>query len=307
MTWTRTGLAYTPAGEHPWARSHAQLPTWAGPVPGGHRVLFATRDGEQRSHIRGLTLDLQPDGPHVVSVDPEPILAPGPVGGFDDFGVYPASVVDVDGDLYLYYIGWNPGKVGALFYATIGLAVSTDGGATFQRVSRAPVMGRSDLDPLLVTSPCVLRENGVFRMWYVSGTAWEWEDGKLQSFYLIRYAESADGIHWQRDGQVAIGFDGDETNVARAAVVRGPDGGYTMWFCTASRGNYQVLAATSPDGLDWTRQPGLALPPDPGGWEQGATAYPAVLPHGDRLWMLYNGAGYGRDGFGAAWMPWPPA
>ena len=40
---------------------------------------------------------------------------------------------------------------------------SEDGGASFRRVSRAPVVGRSDTDPFLAPSPWVIIEDGRWR------------------------------------------------------------------------------------------------------------------------------------------------
>ncbi len=54
----------------------------------------------------------------------------------------------------------------------IGLAASEDGGRSFGRISAGPILDRSDVDPYLTGSPCVLVERGQWRLWYVSGTPW---------------------------------------------------------------------------------------------------------------------------------------
>ena len=41
-------------------------------------------------------------------------------------------------------------------------------------------------------------------MWYQSCTGWRMRGGKPQHKYHIKYAESHDGINWQRNGLVAI-------------------------------------------------------------------------------------------------------
>ena len=40
-------------------------------------------------------------------------------------------------------------------------------------MSSAPILDRSDVDPFLTASPCVLMEDGLWRMWYVSGVGWQ--------------------------------------------------------------------------------------------------------------------------------------
>ena len=37
-----------------------------------------------------------------------------------------------------------------------------------------------------------------------------------------------------------------------------------------------------------------------GDWESDSITYPAVFDHGGQRYMLYNGNGYGRTGFGIA-------
>ena len=299
LEWHKRGLVFAPPGAPEWMRSHASLPLGLPLSDGRHRVYFASRDGDNRSHVSWVEFDLDRPSEDIV-VAQAPALAPGGLGCFDDHGVYPASIVEADGRLLLFYIGWNPGPRQPLFYATIGLASSDDGGRTFERVSRAPVMARSDFDPCLVTSPCVRREGSRWRMWYVSGYAWDEVDGKLRSHYHVKHAESDDGVNWRRDGHVCIDHQSGERNIARPWVLE--DGGrYRMWYAAAGDHPYRLGYAESSDGLDWERQDervGIGL--SESGWDSQAMAYPWVQRDGDRYVLLYNGNDYGREGFGLA-------
>jgi predicted GH43/DUF377 family glycosyl hydrolase len=299
LDWRKQGLVFSPPGAPEWMRSHASLPLGLRLSDGRHRVYFASRDDRNRSHVSWVELDLDRPSENVVVAD-QPALAPGGLGCFDDHGVYPASLVEADGRLLLYYIGWNPGPRQPLFYATIGLAASDDGGRTFERVSRAPVMARSDHDPCLVTSPCVRREGSRWRMWYVSGYAWDEVDGQARSHYHIKYAESGDGVDWRRDGQVCIDLQAGERNIARPWVLE-EGGRYLMWYAAAGDHPYRLGYAESRDGLDWERRDdrvGIGL--SDSGWDSRAMAYPWVERDGDRYLLLYNGNDYGRQGFGLA-------
>jgi len=267
------------------------------------RVFFSSRDSTQRSHIVSVTVALSADGELEVVQPPgsQPVLAPGPLGCFDDHGVFPASLTEAaDGRLFLYYVGWNPGPRPPLFYATIGLAISDDEGATFRRRGPAPVMARSDHDPCLVTSPCVRVEDGLFRMWYVSGFRWEERKDQLVSYYHVKYAHSRDGIEWRREGHICIDLTPGETNIARPCVLLDADG-YRMWYSHNAGSGYRLGYAESADGLNWTRLDERAgILPSDDGWDAGAQAYPWVVRLAGREVLLYNGNGYGREGFGAA-------
>ena len=284
-------------------RSHAALPTPLQIEGSLYRVYFAGRDGVNRSHVGFFDIDLE-NPATVLRVSEEPVLVPGPLGHFDDHGVYAASAVRHRELVYLYTIGWNPGRRPPLFYASIGLSVSDDGGKTFEKYGRAQIMARSEHDPCLVTSPVVLREHDLWRMWYVSGYRWEETPQGLESHYHIKYAESDDGIHWRRDGRVCIDHASpEERNISRCCVLADGDR-YRAWYSYDRGGGYRIGYAESPDGYDWIRKDDeVGLEPSAEGWDAQAQAYPFVVRHDGRWFMFYNGNGFGRDGVGLAVAP----
>ena len=137
-------------------------------------------------------------------------------------------------------------------------------------------------------------------MWYVSGTGWDVVDGAPRPRYHVKYAESADGTRWDRDGRVCIDFARPEEHaIGRPCVVR--DGElYRMWFC--ARGDaYRIGYAESRDGLDWERMDAEAgIDVSASGWDSEMQAYPVVFDYDGARHMLYNGNGYGSTGIGLA-------
>lgn len=304
LAWEKQGLIFKPDTSLPWMRSHASVPSPFQLDGSWYRVLFSGRDEKNRSHVGFFDVDLdQPS--RIVRSSKSPLLAPGPIGRYDSDGIYAESAIRVGEAIRLYTVGVTIGHTPPLFYAAIGMASSVDGGETFAKETTAPIMSPSEVDPCLVTAPYVLREGDRWRMWYVSGVDWTVEPYGLQSHYHVKYAESADGVHWRRDGRICIDFAGpEETNIARLWVVR--DGGrYRGWYSfNAGRRGYRIGYAESPDGLEWTRldgQAGISL--SPSGWDSQAMAYPAVVRHRDRWFMFYNGNSFGRDGIGLAIAP----
>ena len=62
-----------------------------------------------------------------------------------------------------------------------------------------------------------------------------------------------------------------------------------------------VTTVTSANGLNWTRMDqdaGIAR--SESGWDSEMIEYPFVFDHGGQRYMLYNGNGYGKTGFGLA-------
>lgn len=296
MKWIKRGLVLQPPTHLPWAKSHAALPIVE--MPSGKRTLvyFSARDDHNRAQIGRASIDLDEPG-WQPEFEPEPLVRIGPRGAFDDSGVTGGCLVNHDGRRYLYFSGWSLG-VAVPFLFFIGCAVSGDGGARFDKVSAAPVLGRNRIDPYLTASPSVLVEGGTWRMWYVSGTGWGAGGGEPS--YNIRYAESRDGIEWRPTGRVCIdhSFPGEHA-IARPHVVK--DGStYRMWY--SHRGDrYRIGYAESKDGLDWTRkdaEAGITVSAD--GWDSEMVEYPWVGDIGGHRRMLYNGNSYGRTGIGQA-------
>jgi hypothetical protein len=298
--WEKLGQIFFPRAPSAWMQSYANCCVAVPLTEGRVRVYFSTRDGEGRYQIAYLEMELK-DTARILRVSEQPVLGPGEIGTFDDSGCSLGCIVPGDPsgekDLRLYYIGWNL-CVTVPYRNAIGLAVSRDGGETFTRHSPAPILDRSLVDPYTLSYPCVLRDGGRYRMWYGSNLRWGARSEDM--LHVIKYAESADGIRWQAEGKVAIPLVGEgEIAVARPCVVRDPDL-YRMWY-TCLGHHRQIGYAESPDGERWVRRDADGgLVPSERGWDAECVGYPFVFDHNGRRYMLYNGNGYGKTGFGIA-------
>jgi hypothetical protein len=140
-------------------------------------------------------------------------------------------------------------------------------------------------------------------MWYVSGTGWEPKPGTKEPkhYYRIKYAESKDGIHWETKNRVCIDYRHDEYAIARPVVYR-EGGGYRMWY--SFRGGdraYGIGYGESQEGIHWIRKDDEAgIDVSKEGWDSSMVCYPYVFKHRNQTYMLYNGNGYGKTGFGLA-------
>lgn len=260
------------------------------------QVLFSSRDLDGRGSIFRLSLNLENFEAQMNAEGP--ILGPGETGHFDDDGVTPSCLVNLDGDLFLYYVGWNRG-VSVPFRNAIGLAQLHKVG-TASKVFPGPLMDRTAREPNFVASCYVMPVGNQFRMWYLSCVDWVDTDQGPKHRYLIRNAVSNNGKDWERDGSVAIGFkDSSEYAISRPWVLH-ENGVFKMWF--SSRGDsYRIGYAESLNGTDWVREDGLfGLEPSEEGWDSEMVEYPCVFDAVGSRWMLYNGNGYGRSGFGLA-------
>lgn len=306
MSWTKLGVVLEPDPASAWMATHVALPTPL--VRDGRLELYVSgrnADGYGQTGRCLVTLPQRGDADaagsraRVVVESAAPLVTAGPLGAFDDCGATVSAVVEHGGRLYLHYTGWTRLQR-VPFHLFAGLAISDDGGTTFRKVSMAPLLERTADDPLMTASGAVLVDNGLWRMWYVSCSAWRLVGGRPRHDYRIKYAESSDGITWRRPNIVCIDYASpEEFAIARPWVVR--DGRrYRMWY--SYRGPaYRIGYAESDDGLRWERLDDRAgIDVSAGGWDSESIEYAAVIAAGGREWMFYNGNDYGRTGIGLA-------
>ena len=88
-----------------------------------------------RSLIGYIEVDIN-EPQNILRISEKPVLGLGALGCFDDNGVTPTWIENYEGKKYMYYMGWNKGSTVRAAEVT-GLAISKDGGKTFQRFSKA--------------------------------------------------------------------------------------------------------------------------------------------------------------------------
>ncbi len=299
--WATVGRIARADGSVPWMHGYTGA-ACAVTEPGSSvATIYVTgRDAENRSLIGRGRCDLAAPAPRLM-VEPEACFGLGGLGAFDENGVSYPCLVDTGDGLRLYYTGWMP-TVLTPFQNHIGLArAAVDG--RFERVSRAPILPRTDADHLSMGSCFVMAEERpagrLWHMWYTAFLGWGQGEGQPKHRYVIKYASSGDGISWDRDDVICISaVHADEHSISRPSVIRW-DGNWHMWFC--HRGDrYRLGYAVSGDGRRWDRVDDHMRIGPLSDWDGEEQAYPHVFEKGGRLWMLYCGNGYGRDGLGLA-------
>jgi predicted GH43/DUF377 family glycosyl hydrolase len=296
VNWKKLGNIFCPNQNSAWMVSHASNPV-AEPRQGSlFRIYFSCRDAQNRSHIGWIELDLHsPD--RVINQSEEPVLSPGPVGTFDDSGVSLGCILKARDSTFLYYVGWNLG-VTVPWRNSIGLAIANPKSRKYEKYCPAPIVDRSCVDPFSLSYPCVIEENGIYRMWYGSNLSWGAKPEHMA--HVLKYAESQDGIHWDRTGEIAINLkEPAEYGISRPFVLR-ENGVYRMWY--SYRGSaYRIGYAESSDGRKWHRKDHLAgIDVSTTGWDSEMIEYPFVFDYKDQRYLLYCGNGFGKSGFGLA-------
>ncbi len=302
--WQQLGAVFVPDGSRDWSRSHAQAPS-ALLMDDRIRVYYGTRNDENRSRSSFFEVD-RTNPTRLLYVHDRPVLDLGRPGTHDEDGVIASQIVVVGDEMRMYYGGVSRG--GHVSYRmSVGLARSLDGGLTFERIFEGPVVDRTPHEAYMTMAPNILLIDGVWTMWYGSGTGWVEIDGKFEPTYQIKLAYSDDGITWRQTNHTCIPtLDPLEANT-RPSVLETAQG-FEMWFSYRNShnyrdgaGSYRIGYATSADGRTWVRQPDpQGLAPTGEGWNSLTMSYPSVVVADGRKIMFHNGDGFGKSGVGCA-------
>ena len=276
------------------------------------RVYFSTRQrdavGKYVSHVAFVDFDRKLS--RVLAVSQNPVISLGELGSFDEHGIFPISPIR-DGDRVLAYTtGWNR-KVSVPVDSSIGLAISTDDGRTFQKYGSGPVVTSSLHEPFLIADAFVARYGGVYQMWYIYGTAWgaPAPGDPPERVYKIGHATSPDGVAWRKEGRqlIANKLGSNECQALPTVIQFG--GRYHMFFCYRQQfgfredreSSYRIGYAYSNDLVNWIRDDASAgIDVSPDGWDSAMQCYPNVFECDGNIYLLYNGNEFGRRGFGVA-------
>jgi hypothetical protein len=297
--WQKKGRVFAPAGNE---FSHGSHPCAVHYDGDRFVVAFTRRDSRQRSHIF-LSYATVADGRLALTGEPKMALRYGEPGFFDCDGVISVCFVTHRGHIYLYYVGWQ-NLPDSLWICDTGRAVLDPAALELTREFPGPVLARDKNNPLFAAATAFHVSGDKWRTWYNSGIKWERTDSGWKHYYGIHYAESDDGIDWVSFPGLCIPFaDQYEYAFGRPTVYRSDDT-YFMWFAhraTRDINTYRIGFASSQDGRHWVRKDAISgIDVSAEGWDSEMICYPYVFEHCGLLYMLYNGNGYGKTGFGLA-------
>ncbi len=228
----------------------------------------------------------------------EPSLSPGELGCFDDNGVTPSCIIKNGKEIFLYYVGWKPRST-TRYSLVAGLAISKNNGKTFIRYSRSPILNLTNREPFSVlTAPWVIKKNGIWKMWYVSGEVWIHPD---LTRYNIKYAYSKNGKKWVQTGKICIKLKSNERAIARPCVFYENNFYHMIYSYETFKQKYRLGYAKSKNGIDWIRKDkNFKFTVSKSGWDSEMVEYGSITKYDKKIYMFYNGNKYGKDGIGLA-------
>ena len=315
MKWQKKGLLFEPAkydlpnGCTAFAQSPQTLV-----FDDFVRIYFSTRkmDAVTGKYLSFIAFaDFDKNFTKVLATSVKNVIELGGLGTFDEHGIFPINILRHNNKIFAYTCGWSR-RVSVSVETSTGLAISEDEGVTFKKIGTGPVLTCSLHEPMLVGDSFVQFYEGQFHMWYIFGKRWiTAHAGEPPArVYKIAHAISADGFNWQKEEskQIITDYLNEDECQALPTVIK-IDKRYHMYFCfreaTDFRTNpargYRLGYAWSDDLVIWKRDDansGIAFSDK--GWDSEMMCYPHIFQCDDKVYLLYNGNEFGKQGFGIA-------
>jgi hypothetical protein len=312
LKWQKKGLLFGPQMHTTptWMNQFAQAPCVLD-LGDKLRVYFSCRplpndQGQYVSYSAFVDLNAD-DFTKVEHIAQEPILPLGLLGTFDEFGVYPTSVIQHESGTLAYFGGWTRCE-SVPFNVAIGVAKGDADGGQFHRIGNGPVLSYTPDEPFILSGPKIRKFKDEFHLFYIAGRRWIVVNDRPEPIYKIRHATSTDGLHWKKSNVDLIPSLINDNEAQASPDVIHHNGYYHMFFCYRHGDNYRgkekgyrIGYAWSKDLINWTRNDehvGITISEN--GFDDQMISYPHVFLHKGQIHMFYLGNDVGRMGFGWA-------
>lgn len=300
MKWEKLGRVYCPEATEEFQYAMFPVASVEDEEKGLVRIYYTQRKSDNYGFPTYMDCIFENDKFTIIKNDHEELLERNDLGTFDDSGVNIGCMLKMETGRRFYYLAWSLRKL-VPFSNAVGVC-ETIGADTIhmKRPFIGPALDRTQKCPYFATTPYVIFDEGIYKMWFAAGEPWiVKEDGSLEVACRIEYAESPDGYYWNPTGIVSVGHLPTD-HITTTPFVLKENGVYKMWY--GYRGpKYRIGYAESTDGKHFERMDdkvGITVSPE--GWDSEMVCYPNVFDFKGQRYLLYCGNEYGKAGFGLA-------
>ena len=298
INFKKIGLIIKPK-DIPWVNTHLWVPTAYKLNENRIVVFFAGRNHENESDTGYFVYDISIK--KVIKISKKPVLTRGDLGSFDDSAAIPSHVIKVGKKYLMYYVGWTQGKK-VPFFSSIGLATSNNIYGPYKKISKAPIIGKTNEDPFFVATCFVEKKKNFFEMYYTSNLGWKKKKKNLFPLYLIKKCISSNGINWQsiKKSKIINFINKDEVAITRPWIIEHK--GEKIMFFSCKKKYYKILTAViNKENDNWVRKLKISFSNKLNdSFDSRSQEYSSIIEMKKKYYMFYNGNNYGKDGIGLA-------
>jgi hypothetical protein len=297
MMWKKLGQIFKVNNSNNYLITHASNPLAIHLENNIYRVFFSARNIENKSSVSYVDIDLEKL--KVTTTSDKPLIKYGKENSFFSHGISIGNLYESPTkNKYILFMAWQihgndhwKGDIGRL---------ELIGNDKIILDPKKAFMSSDKEDPISLSYPFVIFHDSIYKMWYGSTINWGSENGEM--IHVIKYATSEDSINWEKHG-IAIPYKiGVAQAFSRPSVII-DDEGYHMWYSyrDGTGEKYRIGYSHSNDGINWKNKlDKVGIDVSNSGWDSEMICYPFVFNHKGSRYMLYNGNGYGKTGFGLA-------
>lgn len=294
MKWKKLGRIFELNKRSNKLWSHTANPTVLFLDKENIRIFYSIRDIYGKSNISYFDYSLKDYKVRNESIDVS--LEYGKIGEIDESGIGAGNIINIEDKKYLYYMAWqNENK--EHWRGDIARAELDKKLEKFKKDKKFKFSVEKDIDQVSLSYPFLLKVENKYYMWYGSTITWNYGNGEM--LHVINVAESEDGENFSKRKSAIKYQIGSYQAFSRPCVVYYKKK-WRMWF--SYRGNqdlYKIGYAESIDLEKWIiKESGISTSEI--GWDSEMVCYPYVFEYNEKLYMLYNGNGYGKTGIGLA-------
>lgn len=285
-----------------WFQKNAMVPLPYLVSPEIIRLFTTFCDDENIGRI-GYVDVLAKNPKEIVNLSESPLIDIGAPGTFSDNGVVTSSIFIEEGNLYLFYSGYQLGhKVPYTVFP--GVAFSCNSGLSFKNLTqRTPLLDRVPAEVFTRSSPQVLKTKDGYAIWYQGDVDDGWVDnqGKLTHSYELKRIFSDNLTIWPNAaGQTAmsLSYDG-EFGITRGSIWQS-NSIYRMLYSSRKLGKaYTISYAESQNGFDfYPAAKKININFSKSNWDNEMQAFPALCRTNYGDYVFYSGNAYGLGGVG---------
>lgn len=300
MNFVKKGLIWKAENVNELWKTHTMAPSAILVNESTIRVYVGGFDDKGISRI--WYLDLDSNNPSIIkSISKNPVLDIGEDGCFDDNGVFPAHISIFDKEIYLNYTGFQLGKKSIEHFNFGGLAKGFEEDSIYKRVSKVPILDRSDEGLFVRAGQSIIKEDDHFLSVYSAGNTWSFAGGKMRPNYDICIQKLQTPLEYSLKGEKIIYADHSiEHGLGRPQIIKLKGIYYVFYTRRLLNMKYFFGISKSTDLINWIKIDDeiKGITHSESGWDSEMIYFPSVIEVKDKIYMFYSGNNFGLEGFG---------
>ena len=291
MEWEKLGQIYKINNNNPYLLTHASNPLASHLKDNIFRIYYNGRNQDNKSSVSYVDIDILTQ--NIINDPKTPILTYGSEDSFYSHGISIGNIWKQGNKSYIGFMGWQIRKKNH-WRGDIRKFEIKDNKANIPSL----LLESSPEDPISLSYPHIMFEDGIYKMWYGSTVDWTSKNGEM--IHVLKYATSFDCKTWNLKGSSLPYIISKAQAFSRPTLMNIKNKKHIWYSYRSGDGTLYRIGHSQSENDQFKLNPSPNLDVSSNGWDSEMVCYPFVFEHKNEIYMLYNGNNHGIDGFGLA-------